>query len=229
MAANQPSAEKISLETINQCSDISKLHDIYDNLLSKAAAALNPNEEKLIAKIVAAAEKEFKALTETELYCLMKKHLRELGLEESRQKWVAEVFEPNTQHDLTNESIKIEHTNWILSIKMYLLSRTQRWNALSNAARDVAIWKMRDSMSVSRQERDAHTRSLLDGNIVIEMADGTTSSSWIPNQGEMATPGVTTALAFAHYGTENEKGFVQKSAFVDGRLVEDSCHRMARK
>ena len=79
MAANQPSAEKISLETINQCSDISKLHDIYDNLLrygnkspdltkaarekligmhrfSKAAAALNPNEEKLIAKIVAAAD-----------------------------------------------------------------------------------------------------------------------------------------------------------------------------
>mmetsp|Transcript_5705 Transcript_5705/g.7191 ORF Transcript_5705/g.7191 Transcript_5705/m.7191 type:complete len:179 (-) Transcript_5705:66-602(-) len=55
------------------------------------------------------------------------------------------------------------------------------------------------------------------------------TSSWIPNQGEMATPGVTTALAFAHYGTENEKGFVQKSAFVDGRLVEDSCHRMARK
>ena len=252
MAANQPSAEKISLETINQCSDISKLHDIYDNLLrygnkspnltkvarekligmhrfSKAAAALNPNEEKLIAKIVAAAEKEFKALTKTELHRLMKKHLRELGLEESRQKWVAEVFEPNTQHDLTNEAMKIQHTRWLLSIKMYLLSRTKRWNALSNAARDVAMWKMRDSMSVIRQEHDAHTRSLPDGNIVIEMADGTTSSSWIPNQGEMATPGVTTALAFAHYGTENEKEFVQKSAFVDGRLVEDSCHRMARK
>mmetsp|Transcript_5705 Transcript_5705/g.7190 ORF Transcript_5705/g.7190 Transcript_5705/m.7190 type:complete len:221 (-) Transcript_5705:466-1128(-) len=193
MAANQPSAEKISLETINQCSDISKLHDIYDNLLrygnkspdltkaarekligmhrfSKAASALKPNEEKLIAKIVAAAEKEFEALSETELHRLMKKHLRELGLDESRQKWVAEVFEPNTQHDLTNEAMKIQHTRWLLSIKMYLLSRTKRWNALSNAARDVAMWKMRDSMSVIRQEHDAHTRSLPGGNIVTEMA-----------------------------------------------------------
>jgi len=234
MANNQPSAEKISLETINQCSDISKLNDIYDNLLrygnkspnltkvareklidmhrfSKAAAALNPKEEKLIAKMVAAAEKEFNALNETELHCLMKKHLKELGLEQKHQNMVAEVFEPNTRHDLTNEAIKIEHTNWILSIKTYLLGHTKGWNALSNAARDVAMWKMRDSMSVSRQESDAHTRSLPDGNIVIEMADGTTSSSWIPNQGEMATPSVTTALAYAHYATENEKGFVKRA------------------
>ena len=133
---------------------------------SKAAAALNPNEEKLIAKIVAAAEKEFKALTKTELHCLMKKHLRELGLEQRRQKWIAELFEPNTKHDLTNESMKIEHTRWLLSINVYLLGHTKGWNELSNAARDVAMRKMSDSMSVIRQERDAHTRSLPGGNIV---------------------------------------------------------------
>eukprot|EP00984_Skeletonema_dohrnii_P038020 scaffold40769_cov150-Skeletonema_dohrnii-CCMP3373.AAC.1 len=113
---------------------------------------------------------------------------------------------------------------------MYLLRHTEGWNALSNAARDVAMWKMREWMSVIRQESDAHTRSLPGGNIVTEMADGTTLSSYIPNQGEMATPGVTTALAYAHYATaENEKGFVQKSAFVDGRFVEDPCHRVDRK
>ena len=187
MATNQPAAEEISLETINQCSDISELHVIYDNLLrygnkspqltkvareklialhrfSKAAAALSPNEEKLVDIIVAAAEKEFKALTGTGLHCLMKKHVRELGLEQRCQNWVAEVFEPNTRHDLTNEAIKIEHTIWLLSINMYLLRHTEGWNALSNAARDVAMWKMRDAMSVIRQESDAHTRSLPGGN-----------------------------------------------------------------
>mmetsp|Transcript_479 Transcript_479/g.805 ORF Transcript_479/g.805 Transcript_479/m.805 type:complete len:103 (-) Transcript_479:109-417(-) len=99
MATNQPNAEEISLETINQCSDISHLHVIYDNLLrygnkspnltkvareklidmhrfSKAAAALNPNEEKMVDDIVAAAKKEFEALTETGLHGLMKKHVR---------------------------------------------------------------------------------------------------------------------------------------------------------
>eukprot|EP00985_Skeletonema_marinoi_P030377 scaffold31815_cov58-Skeletonema_marinoi.AAC.1 len=90
--------------------------------------------------------------------------------------------------------MKIEHTKWLLSINVYLLGHTKGWNELSNTARDVAMRKMSDSMSVIRQERDAHTRSLPGGNIVTEMADGTTSSSWIPNQGEMATPGVTTAL-----------------------------------
>eukprot|EP00985_Skeletonema_marinoi_P000731 scaffold272_cov143-Skeletonema_marinoi.AAC.3 len=66
MATNQPSAEKISLETINQCSEIvnkspnltkvAREKLIGMHRFSKAAAALNPNEEKLIAKIVAAAD-----------------------------------------------------------------------------------------------------------------------------------------------------------------------------
>eukprot|EP00984_Skeletonema_dohrnii_P030843 scaffold22679_cov72-Skeletonema_dohrnii-CCMP3373.AAC.1 len=49
---------------------------------SKAAVALNPNEEKMVDDIVAAAKKEFEALTETGLHGLMKKHVRELGLEQ---------------------------------------------------------------------------------------------------------------------------------------------------
>jgi hypothetical protein len=105
----------------------------------------------------------------------------------------------------------------------------KEWGTISEAAQEEAIWRMRKEMQVLRKKRDEHDRNLSDGNIGIKKEDGTSLSSWIPNQGEIMNPAESNAVLVAHYATENDKYFVEKAVFIGDRLVQDRYHRMDRR
>ena len=233
---------------IEKCSDESTLCAIYEHLLrnkhgnfpdieiavKEKLYALHRQKEQMKAKqMLAAATKDFNALAANaeDLHALVQAVVVEVGFDQNRQKWVADLFNPNTIYDLENESFNIEREKWELNVRLYLylLMQTKEWGTIDKAAQEEAIWRMREEMQVLRQKRDEHDRNLSDGNIGIEKEDGTSLSSWIPNQGEIMNPAESNAVLVAHYATENEKYFVEKAVFIGDRLVQDRYHRMDKR